>query len=187
SDLGFLATGSGQAMTLRREAFRSIPPTYGDDCILPLDVRLQGYRVLHDSQAAVFDTMPHTIKGELRTRVRMTARNWAGTLSHPALLNPIRFPMTSLGLISHKLLRWLTPFLLAVIFLTNTLLVFRHEQITLWIIQVLFYSSALVGWRRTRRDQPAGVFGYPFSFCLANLGFLLGMIKAFRNQKIVAY
>jgi hypothetical protein len=54
-------------------------------------------------------------------------------------------------------------------------------------LQIAFYLSAFVGWELTRKQRPAGIFGYSFSFCLANVGFLLGIVKAFRNQKIVAY
>jgi cellulose synthase/poly-beta-1,6-N-acetylglucosamine synthase-like glycosyltransferase len=187
SDLGILATGSGQALLVRRELFRPLPACYGDDCIMPLDVRAQGYRVIQDRDAKVFDTMPHTIEGELRARIRMTARNWTGTLARPAVLNPLRFPLTSLGLISHKLLRWLTPFLLATVFVSNSLLALAGELRPFWWLQVAFYFSGLVGWQLSRKQRPAWVFGYSFSFCLANVGFLLGMVKAFRNQKIVAY
>ena len=187
SRLGILATGSGQALLIRRELFRPLPACYGDDCIMPLDVRLQGYRVVQNPHAIVFDTMPHSIEGELRARIRMTARNWTGTLSRPAVLNPLRFPLTAIGLVSHKLLRWLTPFFLAVVFLSNTLLAMEGRLVPLLWLQLGFYLSALVGWMLTRKQRPAWVFGYPFSFCLANVGFLLGMVKALRNQKIVAY
>jgi cellulose synthase/poly-beta-1,6-N-acetylglucosamine synthase-like glycosyltransferase len=187
SDLGILATGSGQALAIRRELFRPLPTCYGDDCIMPLDVRLQGFKVVQDREAIVFDAMPHSIEGELRARIRMTARNWAGTLSRPAILNPLQFPLTALGLVSHKLLRWLTPFFLAIVLLSNTLLALEGRAVLLWWVQVGFYLSAFVGWELTRKQRPAWVFGYPFSFCLANVGFLLGMVKVFRNQKIVAY
>ena len=187
SHLGILATGSGQALLVRRELFRPLPACYGDDCIMPLDVRAQGYRVVQEREARVFDTMPHSIEGELRTRIRMTARNWTGTLSRPAVLNPLRFPLTAVGLISHKLLRWLTPFFLGIILLCASYLALRGEFRLLWMLQIAFYLSALVGWQLTRRQRPAWIFGYSFSFCLANVGFLLGMLKAFRNQKIVAY
>lgn len=187
SDLGILATGSGQALLVRRELFRRLPTCYGDDCIMPLDVRLQGYRVVQDREAIVFDTMPHSIEGELRARIRMTARNWTGTLSRPALLNPLRFPLTAVGLVSHKLLRWWTPFFLAAVLFSSALLAIAGEGSAPWWLQVGFYVSALIGWRLARRQRPAWVFGYPFSFCLANVGFLLGIVKAFRNQKIVAY
>lgn len=187
SHLGILATGSGQALLVRRELFRPLPPCYGDDCIMPLDVRAQGFRVIQEREANVFDTMPHSIEGELRTRIRMTARNWTGTLSRPAVLNPFRFPLTALGLVSHKLLRWLTPFFIALVFLCSSFLALRGQLQFLWWLQAVFYLSALIGWQLTRRHRPAWVFGYSFSFCLANIGFLLGMVKAFRNQKIVAY
>ena len=72
SDLGILATASGAALAVRRALFRPLPAHYGDDCVIPLDVRLQGYRVLQDPRAIVSDQMPHTIEGELRARVRMS-------------------------------------------------------------------------------------------------------------------
>jgi cellulose synthase/poly-beta-1,6-N-acetylglucosamine synthase-like glycosyltransferase len=187
SETGILATGSGQLLLMRRELFRPIPVIYGDDCVLPLDVRLQKYRVVQDTRAVVFDTMPHSIEGELRARIRMTARNWTGTLSRPALLNPFRFPGTAWGLVSHKLLRWLTPFLLCALFLISTAMALREQFVVFWILQTIFYVAALVGWLLTRRGQRAWVFAYPFAFCLANAGFFLGIVKVLRSQRITSY
>ena len=187
SDLGILATGSGQALLVRRELFQPLPACYGDDCIMPIDIRAQGYKVIQERDARVFDAMPHTIEGELRARIRMTARNWTGTLSRPAVLNPLRFPLTSLGLISHKLLRWLTPFLLVMIFVSSSVLAVVGQLRPLWWLQLAFYFSALVGWERARKQRHAWVFGYSFSFCLANIGFFLGIMKALRRQKIFSY
>jgi cellulose synthase/poly-beta-1,6-N-acetylglucosamine synthase-like glycosyltransferase len=187
SELGMLATASGSAMAVRRSLYRPIPLHYGDDCIIPLDVRLQGFGVLQDSRCVVSDEMPHSIKGELRARIRMTARNWTGILSRPALLNPFRFPGIAFGLISHKLLRWLTPFLMAMAFLASTLLLVKHQAVWLWSLQAAFYLCALLGWLRTRKQRPAWIFSYPFSFCLANIGFALGMVKVLRGQKITSY
>jgi cellulose synthase/poly-beta-1,6-N-acetylglucosamine synthase-like glycosyltransferase len=187
SELGILATGSGQALLMRKELYRPIPVVYGDDCVLPLDVRLQGYRVVQDTRVVVYDIMPNSIHGELKARVRMTARNWTGTLSKPGVLNPFRFPLTAWGLISHKLLRWLTPFFLAVLLAANILLSLRGDWKLLCALQVAFYVAALIGWLRARKGAPAWVFAYPFAFCLANVGFLLGMVKVVRGQKIASY
>ncbi len=187
SDLGILATASGAAFAIRRSLYRPIPVEYGDDCIVPLDVRLDGYRVLQDPRAVVSDEMPHSINGELRVRVRMTARNWSGILCRRALLNPVRFPATSWGLISHKFLRWMTPFFLVVLLLTNAWLVFHGRLAGLFILQCCFYLAASVGWHRSRKQKCERVFGYPFAFCLANLGFLLGVLRCIRGQRIIAY
>src|SRR5436309_5616169 len=187
SELGILVTGSGQLLLMRKELYRPLQPVYGDDCVLPLDVRLQGHRVVQDARVVVYDIMPNSIKGELRARIRMTARNWTGTLSRAAILNPFRFPLTSWSLISHKLLRWLTPFFLAVLLVANVALAWRGQWVVLCVLQILFYLGAWIGWWRARKGEPAWVFAYPFAFCLANIGFLLGMVKVMRRQKITSY
>lgn len=187
SDIGILATASGAAFAVRRSLFRPMVPRYGDDCVIPLDVRLQGFRVVQESSALVFDQMPHTTEGELRTRTRMTMRNWTGTLNYRQLLNPLRFPGTAWGLVSHKLLRWLTPFFLAELFLVNTLLAVQGHLVIFWTIQAIFYVSAMVGWRLSRVQKSESVFGYPFAFCLANIGFFLGIVMSLRRKRVVAY
>jgi cellulose synthase/poly-beta-1,6-N-acetylglucosamine synthase-like glycosyltransferase len=187
SDLGILAKASGQALAVRRILFRPMQPCYGDDCILPLEVRIQGYRVVHERRAVVTDTMPHTLKGEMQARIRMTARNWTGTLSQMAILNPLRFPITSWSLISHKVLRWLSPLFLFVLFAASMTAALHSRWVWLFLMQGAFYASALLGWQCVRRGKGAGVFGYPFAFCLANLGFFFGFVKALRSQRIVVY
>ena len=187
SDLGILATASGAAFAMRRTLFCPIPPQYGDDCVLPLDVRLQGFRVLQDKRIVVFDEMPNTIDGELRARIRMTARNWTGILSRPGVLNFLRYPGTAWGLVSHKFLRWMTPFFLAAAFVMNLFMAARGRMVLLFVLQSCFYLAAAVGWRQSRKHTCARVFGYPFAFCLANLGFFLGLIRCLRGRSVVAY
>lgn len=189
SDTGVLATGSGQGMLMRRCLFQPMQPMYGDDCILPLDARLAGYRVLHNSRARVYDSMPHSAGGELKARIRMTARNWTGTLSRKAILNPFRYPGTALALISHKLLRWLTPLFLMILFAATAYGATNGDRGYEFLLgaQLLFYTSASVGWLRFRARGSAGLFGLPFSFCLANIGFLGGLLRVLRSQQIIAY
>jgi len=187
SDLGILATASGAAFAIRHRLFRPIPPQFGDDCVVPLDVRLQGFRILQDERAIVCDEMPHSIQGEFRTRVRMTARNWSGILSRPRVLNPLRLPGTAWGLLSHKFLRWMTPFFLAGTFLLSAGLACGGRLMPLFVLQLIFYLAALIGWRRSRERSCARIFGYPFAFCLANLGFLLGVLRSILGERVVVY
>jgi hypothetical protein len=133
--------------------------------------------------------MPHSIGGELRARIRMTARNWTGTLSRPAILNPLRYPGTAFALISHKILRWLTPVFLTILFVATVCGAvggMRDLQVILGA-QLLFYLGAYLGWLRFQRGRSPGFFGFPFSFCLANIGFLGGLWVVLRKRKIIAY
>jgi len=187
SDIGILTKASGQAIAMRRELFRPLTTCYGDDCVMPLGVRLRGYRVVLDRRAVVTDTMPHTPGAEMKARIRMTSRNWGGTFSQISIFNPFRFPVTSWGLASHKVLRWLSPFFLVALFVGSTISASRHEWVALWLAQVAFYVAAFLGGQSVRRGKGAGMFGYAFAFCLANVGFLFGFVKALRNQRIAAY
>jgi cellulose synthase/poly-beta-1,6-N-acetylglucosamine synthase-like glycosyltransferase len=187
SDIGILTKASGQAIAMRRELFRPLTTCYGDDCVMPLGVRLSGYRVVLDRRAIVTDTMPHTPRAEMKARIRMTSRSWGGTFSQSSIFNPFRFPVTSWGLASHKVFRWLSPFFLGALFVASTLSASRHEWVALWLVQVAFYAAAFLGWQSVRRGKGAGMFGYAFAFCLANVGFLFGLVKALRNQRIAAY
>jgi len=78
---------------------------------------------------------------------------------------------------------WLLIMLLA----ASTVALAHGRYVFLWLVQIAFYGAALVGWLRTRSGRQTRVFALPFAFCLANVGFFLGMVKALRNQRIVTY
>jgi hypothetical protein len=63
----------------------------------------------------------------------------------------------------------------------------RGHLTTTFIAQLAFYCSAIAGWQRARKGQSAWIFNYAFAFCLANLGFVLGLFKLMRREKIIAY
>ena len=110
SRLGILAVASGACLAVRKQVFRRMDLSIGEDCIVPLDVVTQGLRVVHVPEAIAYDAMENDPEREFRTRVRMTLRNWQGTWSRPQLLNPYKYPGYAFALWSHKLFRWLSPF-----------------------------------------------------------------------------
>ncbi|MDI6891188.1 MAG: glycosyltransferase family 2 protein, partial [Thermodesulfovibrionales bacterium] len=187
SRMRILSTASGQCMAIRRRLFKPLDGRYGDDCIIPLDVILQGYRVVHEPEAVAYDIFPSSIDGELKTRIRMTIRNWTGTFSRRKLLNPFRYPLISFSLISHKLLRWLTPYFLLTMLILNLLLIGYPVYQLLFMSQALFYSLALIGFILERKAIHLRIFTIPFSFCLANVGMFLGILRSFLRSRIIVY
>ena len=66
---GVGATGAVSAV--RRELFRPIPRgTILDDVYWPMQVALQGRRVVHDDRAHAFDRLPNRTRDEFRRKVR---------------------------------------------------------------------------------------------------------------------
>jgi cellulose synthase/poly-beta-1,6-N-acetylglucosamine synthase-like glycosyltransferase len=189
SDLGVLATASGSCMAVRLNSFTAIDPIYGDDCVIPLDLALKGKRTVYADDVIAYDTMPDTAEGELRARNRMTLRNITGTLSRRQLLNPIRFPGVACALISHKLLRWLTPlFLIWLLMATLAMAPRGHFYLIVLLGQLVFYMLALAGWLRDRSGKTVWpIASQAYSFLIANLGFLLGLRDAMGRRRITAY
>jgi cellulose synthase/poly-beta-1,6-N-acetylglucosamine synthase-like glycosyltransferase len=187
SRLGILAVASGQAMAVRRRLFEPLPPHVGDDCMIPLDVALAGYRVVHCESALAYDAMAHEPEAELGARIRMTLRNWTGTWLRPRLLNPLRHPGYAWALWSHKLLRWLGPLFLIALTLSALWLARRPLYVPLAIAVLAFYGLAAIGWRNSRGGRRWAPGDAAYSFLLANLGFFLGLAKALGGRRVVAY
>lgn len=188
SKVGLLHTASGSVMAFRKAAFVPFECQYGDDCIIPLDIISQGYKVVHVDDAIAYDSFPSSIEGELRARTRMTLRNLTCTLSRMRLLNPFRHPLISFSMLSHKILRWLTPFFLIVLFLSNVFLLPKgvFYQI-IFGCQILFYVLAAIGYRGERQGRRIPLCSQAFSFVLANLGFFWGVCYAIMGKEITAY
>jgi cellulose synthase/poly-beta-1,6-N-acetylglucosamine synthase-like glycosyltransferase len=181
SDAGILITAAGPCMAFRRKLFKPLLPTLGDDCMIPLDVALRGYRIVHAPLAIAYDTFPSTPRGELLARKRMTTRNLAGFFARPVLLNPLRYPGYALSLWLHKIFRWMTPFFALALALSS---------VRLWVLlpELAFLLLAIWGGLSAMRRGPAPrIASAAFSFVVVNLGFALGVLNWLGGRKITTY
>jgi cellulose synthase/poly-beta-1,6-N-acetylglucosamine synthase-like glycosyltransferase len=188
SAIGTLHTGSGVVMAFRKSLFKPFEPQYGDDCVIPLDILLQGYTVVHEDDAIAYDAFPETLQGELNARIRMTLRNFAGTLSRYPLLHPGQYPLIAFSILSHKIFRWLTPYFLLTLLSINLFNI--HDWIGYRIMlsaQVLFYLLGGLGFIAEKFSFRVPVASQIFSFLLANVGFFIGVLKALLGMQVTAY
>jgi hypothetical protein len=174
-------------MAARKALLKPMEPITGEDCIIPLDIVLQGFEFKHCPKALAYDIMDSEAEDEFRARVRMTLRNWRGTLSRRALLNPLRHPGYAFSLFSHKILRWLSPIFIIVGTASLVLLARNAFYVSLLGLALCAFALAFVGWIAHRGGQRMPLASALFSFMLANLGFLVGFVKMFRGDQIVAY
>lgn len=189
SRLGMLAVSSGACLAVRRALLRPLPPAIGEDCVVPLDVVVQGYRVVHQNGAVAHDCMESDTSREFKTRVRMTLRNWQGTLLYPALLNPFVRARYSIALWSHKLLRWLSPIPLITVVGSGIYLGVTGSSISVMAnaVNLFLLGGGLVGWWGERTGRRLPVAGNIFAFWLANAGFFVGTFRALIGSRVVAY
>jgi cellulose synthase/poly-beta-1,6-N-acetylglucosamine synthase-like glycosyltransferase len=187
SRLGLLAWGSGPCLAVRRALFRPMEAQYGEDCIVPLDVVLLGYRVVFQPSAIVRELRIADPNAEMRARIRMTLRSFAGTLSRRRLLNPLRFPGIAWSVTSHKLLRWLTPYFLLLALVSNALLAGRSFYRLTLALQIAFYLGALIGHVLDRRRVRLPIVSTVYAFCVMNVGVFVGVARAISGHQIFAY
>jgi len=188
SDLGILATATGACMAVRKKLWKDLTPIDDSDFTTPLDVILQGYKVVYAPDAIAYDIPPSSIKGELKARIRQTSKNIIGTLKRWGWQGWIKHPFVSWGLLSHKILRWFTPFFMIGAFISNLFILDKGIFYQLIFAgQVIFYLIAVIGMAGELFKIRIPLASTIFSFCVANIGMGIGVIKGFLGKVPAAY
>jgi hypothetical protein len=165
-------------------------PAIGEDCIVPLDIVTQGFRVVHEPLAISRFDSEEDSSITLRRRIRMTLRNWQGTWTRSHLLNPLRHPGYAFALWSHKLLRWLSPLFLATASCCSMAQFIVAPSLASALIFAPFgglFALAGIGWISARRHLQVPGTGAAYSFLLANVAFLIGLWRAVTGHRIHSY
>ena len=90
------------------------------------------------------------------------------------LLNPFRYGVFSLQLISHKLMRWSAGLFLILLFLSNLFLLDSKFYLIILLFQATFYALAVIGWLVSSKPL---IFRVPFFFSMVNLSALVAWVK----------
>jgi poly-beta-1,6-N-acetyl-D-glucosamine synthase len=172
--LGVFAFGTGACCAVRRSFYKEIPPTGDVDFTLPLDVILKGYSCVYQSSALAWDEMPDTNDSEFKARVRMTSKNFHGTVTRWGIMGVILHPVYTWVILSHKIGRWLTPFFMLSVLIFSLLDFPSDLSLVLLLMQSAFYFLAILGFLRVNVPLASSIS----NFCLANVGFFIGTVNA---------
>jgi cellulose synthase/poly-beta-1,6-N-acetylglucosamine synthase-like glycosyltransferase len=143
--LGALLGANGGIYAIRRALFQPIPAnTILDDMVIPLRAHLQsGCALIYDSQAVAYEETAADVRDEFRRRSRIGAGGFQSLSLLGKLMDPRR-GWIAFTFLSHKLVRWLCPFLLLGMVLSNLLLSQDSFYALVLLGQFVFYALALV-------------------------------------------
>jgi cellulose synthase/poly-beta-1,6-N-acetylglucosamine synthase-like glycosyltransferase len=124
---GFVIGAEGGCYAIRRENYSPVPNNFFmDDFYITMSVIKNKGEVLFDDQAIVYEDLPSESSEEFKRKIRISIGNYQNLFEFKSLLWPLWSPI-SFAFISHKILRWLTPFFLILIFIVSLLLVFYQD------------------------------------------------------------
>jgi cellulose synthase/poly-beta-1,6-N-acetylglucosamine synthase-like glycosyltransferase len=181
---------SGSISAVRRELFRPIPRgLLLDDLYWPLQVVMQGRRVVYEERAVAYDRFPERALDEFWRKVRTLAGNFQLVTVLPQALLPWRNPIWT-QFVSHKLLRLVVPWMLLAVLLASVLLDGALYRIA-FLAQAIFYTlalSALAGWPGARWRLATAAAGFVVLYAAAWLAFWVWICgRAAGSWKRVAY
>lgn len=141
--IGSVIGATGGIYAIRTSLFPKLPEgLLLDDVYIPMDIVMQGYRVVFDNTAIAYDVVSRDIQQEKRRKIRTLSGNYQILQLMPHLLS-LRYNPIFFQYVSHKLLRLFVPFLFLLLLLAGlsaggTL----YKTITLGILAVLAFSLA---------------------------------------------
>jgi glycosyltransferase involved in cell wall biosynthesis len=111
SRLRSVTGGNGAIYATRREAYVEVDPVMGHDLSFPFTLVKRGWLALYNPAAVASEKMVPSLEGEFARKRRMMAHTWPIVL-RGGLLSPRGYGAAYAFMIfSHRVLRYLTPFL----------------------------------------------------------------------------
>ena len=134
----------GAMYAIKKSLFTTLPrDTSVDDFLISMLIVLQGYRIVYEPRAFSCEAAGRSLAEELKRKVRIAAGNYYNLRYLQGLWG---WNLLSYLFISHKLLRWASPFIF--IALTLCLFVQAFNPVYAWLLALLLasYGIAALGY-----------------------------------------
>jgi cellulose synthase/poly-beta-1,6-N-acetylglucosamine synthase-like glycosyltransferase len=148
SALGGVTAGNGAIYAVRAAAYIPLAPSGSHDLSFPFELAKRGLRSLYVPEARAEEKMVPTLEGEFARKRRMMVGLWDIVVGE-GMLSPRGYPpLFAFELVSHRLLRYLSPLLHLVVLAANLALLGRGWVYTAtFVAQLALLAAALLGRR----------------------------------------
>lgn len=183
SAVGSIVGASGSFYAQRRGLCLPFREGLAPDFLSVLNTVEQGYRAITEPNARGYMTAVARTDQEFQRKTRTLLRGISTLFAKPALLNPLRYGRFAFLLISHKLIRWLVPFLLIGALAGSLALYAEPFYAAALLVQIAFYALAGLAFRGIAglQERPFGKIA--LFFVMVNLSILVAWIRYFRGER----
>ncbi|MEY8882381.1 glycosyltransferase family 2 protein [Donghicola sp. XS_ASV15] len=181
--LGGVCSAQGSIYAMRRELVPDVPPGAADDFYISVAAVEAGYRLAFAPNALTEEVVTEKATKEMGRRVRSTEMGWRALMRYRALMNPLRTGWYGWQLLSHKGMRRMAPFALALVFLSNLFLIGQGWFYALTGLgQIAGYVLVALAWAiPALRKLP--LVGAAMFFVMGNLAMFLGLVRYWRGRE----
>jgi cellulose synthase/poly-beta-1,6-N-acetylglucosamine synthase-like glycosyltransferase len=178
--LAGITAGNGGIYAVRREAYIELDPSRGQDIGFPFELTKRGWRAVYEPEAIAEEKMAPTVEGEFRRKRRMMSGLWDVMLKW-GMLDPRGYgPLYALEIYSHRLLRYLTPWLHLVALAANAALLSSGAvYIVTFALQLALLAGALLG-----RFLPALPFRIAYYYVTVTASIAVGLWDRLRAGRV---
>lgn len=188
SKLGILSVGMGCCSCIKKSLFVNLGAKQDIDNVYPLFAVKKGYRIVYEPTALVTDTSPSSVSSEFHARIRIASRSFRDNIKSWNIKDCIKHPLITWGIFSHRILRWMTPFLLAGLLLSNIFLLnYGDFYSSFFGLQVLAYFAVILGGIADYFKKNIPIASHAYVFFIANVGIAIGVLKAFFGKPPSSY
>lgn len=137
----------------------------------------EGYIAVTEPTAIGFMKSASSPQAEFVRKCRTVLRGMHTLFSKRHLINPARYGIFAFELISHKIIRWLVPIFMLLVFFCNFFLVESAFYICSFAVQCTFYLLAIIGFIFPSTLQGSVMIRLPAFFCYVNIAILYAWYK----------
>lgn len=168
----------GGCYALRKELFEDVPEGFlVDDFYISMKVMEKGFHCVNRLDAICYEDVSNDIRQEYKRKARISAGNYQNLMVFRKFLFK---PFTPVGFcfISHKFLRWITPFLILLSVLSLGVLSFTNKLfLVLFILELIMLATPFIDFVFSRMNIHMKLLRFVSYFSYMNLALIRGFIN----------
>jgi cellulose synthase/poly-beta-1,6-N-acetylglucosamine synthase-like glycosyltransferase len=184
--LGRMLGAHGHILAVRRALFEPLEVgTRNEDFVLPVEILLKGHRSIYDTRAVAWEDAAE-MTGFSR-RISLATGNYQQVAVLWKMRGWLRHPFLLFQVLSHKLLRLLSPFLILSAYASSAWLLASPIYGVAWAMLTALFIAALLGVNARVRRRGRALIAAPYYFCMVNAAGLIALHPALRRKRLVAH
>lgn len=179
----------GGCYAIRKNLYQPVPQNFlVDDFYINMKVLEQGYFAINNLEAKVYEDVSNNLWDEFKRKIRIATGNFQnlkvfGYLLFKSLYSKNVLRGLGFTFFSHKVLRWIIPFLIILLLAVNVFLIHKPMYLALLIGLVFSFAIPLFDFLLKKVSINISLFRFATHFYSMNLALLIGFFRFVKGVK----